>query len=146
MKGHIMPTVSDLGESKFLKKNDVEPPVNVTIVRYESINVGLESGPPEMKWCLHFQELPKPLVLNKTNGQLIAHYLNTEDFDGWIGKQVQLYNDPTIAFQGRLTGGIRIRLAQQSQFTPDHNLAPRTDEQGPLPTEPGGRLPGDAIQ
>jgi hypothetical protein len=118
-----MPSVNDLGESKFLKKNDVDQPVNVTIKSYEQLDVGMENA-KELKWCLHFHELDKPLVLNKTNGQLIALFTGTEDFDGWLEKKVQLYNDPTIAFQGKLVGGIRIRQAQQSQFTPDNNLAP----------------------
>lgn len=104
-----MPTTQDLKSSKFLTKHDVEPPVLVTIQSYEELNVAMESQAPEMKWTLSFKELDKPLVLNMTNGQLIEMITSSEDFDDWIGKQIVLYNDKTVSFAGKITGGIRVR-------------------------------------
>lgn len=106
-----MPNVNDLKSSKFLKKEDVEPPVKVTIKGYEEVNVAMENQVPEMKWSLTFEEDLKPLVLNHTNGQLISAipYIKSGDFDDWIGKEIVLYNDDKIMFGGKLTGGIRVR-------------------------------------
>lgn len=104
-----MPRVSDLKDSKFLTKSDVEPPMVATIKGYEQINVALESQAPEPKWCLHFKELDKPLVLNWTNGQHLEQITGSDDFDNWIGQKVVLYNDKNISFAGKITGGIRVR-------------------------------------
>lgn len=104
-----MPNVNDLKQSKFLTKNDVEPDILVTIKSYEQVNVALETQAPEEKYVLSFEELEKPLVLNMTNGMLIAAITGSEDFDAWIGKKVVLYNDRTVSFAGKITGGIRVR-------------------------------------
>jgi hypothetical protein len=104
-----MPNINDLKKSKFLTKIDVEPAILCTIRGYDSVNVAQEGAPPDEKWALHFNELDKPLVLNSTNGQIIAAFTGSEDFDGWIGKQVVLYFDPNVSFGGKLTGGIRCR-------------------------------------
>lgn len=109
-----MPKVSDLKSSKFLTKHDVEPEVVVTIDSYEELDVSMESQAPEMKWCLYFKQFEKPLVLNSTNGQLIEAILGSDDFDDWIGQQVVLYNDPTVSFGGKLTGGIRVKAKRQT--------------------------------
>lgn len=140
-----MPTVNDLKSSKFLTKHDVEPPVLVTIQSYEELNVAMESQAPEMKWTLSFKELDKPLVLNMTNGQLIEIITGSEDFDNWIGKQIVLYNDKTVSFAGKITGGIRVRAqnvikqaattAQGGQPNPDYvgdNPPPPTDDDVPF--------------
>lgn len=104
-----MPNLSDLKQSKFLRKNDVEPPLLVTVQSYEQINVAQEDAPEEMKWCLWFSELDKPLVLNQTNGNIMAQIAGSEEFDAWIGKEVEIYFDPTVSFGGQLKGGIRLR-------------------------------------
>lgn len=112
-----MPKVSDLKQSKYLTKEDVAPAILVTITSYDYVNVALESQAPEMKYVLLFKEADKPLVLNQTNGQLIAIITGTDDFDGWIGRKIVLYNDPTISFAGKVTGGIRVR-APKGQAAP----------------------------
>lgn len=104
-----MPRVSDLKQSKYLTKEDCTPPILVTISGYEQVNVAMENQAPEMKWALMFDEAEKPLVLNQTNGQIISVIAGSDDFDDWIGKKIVLYNDPTIAFAGKVTGGIRVR-------------------------------------
>ena len=104
-----MPNVNDLKTSKFLKKEDVTPPVRVTVKSYENVNVAMESQAPEMKWAIHFNELDKPLILNQTNGTLLQMITGSGEFDDWIGKTVELFNDQSIMFAGKLTGGIRVR-------------------------------------
>lgn len=126
-----MPSVNDLKQSKFLTKADVIPPVLVTIRGYEQVNVAKDGVEPENKWALQFDELEKPLVLNSTNGQIIAAITGSEDFDGWIGHKVVLYNDPNISFGGKLTGGIRCR-------------APRNQAPAPAPAPQNAPRPAQA--
>lgn len=107
--------ISELKTSRFLTKEEVETPITVTIVDCVQDNVAPGDQPAELKWTLTFEGNVKPLVLNNTNGQLIAHYLGSPESDDWSGKQVTLYNDPTVTFAGKMTGGIRVRAAEQSQ-------------------------------
>jgi hypothetical protein len=99
-------------ESKFLKKEDVENDVTATIVAIAQADVSLPGAPPEMKWAAHFKQLAKPAILNSTNLQLLARILGSDNSDDWIGRDVILYNDPNVSFQGKLTGGIRVRQVQ----------------------------------
>ncbi len=115
--------INDLKESKYLKKTDVEPPILVTIARITQENLAQQGQEPEMKYVLHFAEDLKPMVLNSTNGQLIAMVLGSEETDDWNGKQIVLYNDPNVSFAGKLTGGIRAR-AKKTQTVETENPAP----------------------
>lgn len=107
-----MPKISEMRESKFLKKEDVGRGALVTIASCQQHNVAMEGASPEQKWTLSFQELDKPLVLNSTNIQLCAQICGSEDTDHWIGKRVVLYTDPNVSYQGKLIGGIRVRAAK----------------------------------
>jgi hypothetical protein len=122
-----MPTISDLKQSKFLTKSDVTPPVLATIRGYEQLNVAKEGAPVEEKYVLHFNQFEKPLVLNSTNGQIIASITKSEDFDGWVGKTIVLYFDPNVSFGGKLTGGIRVRAPKEGAKIPTAPSEPVDD-------------------
>lgn len=127
-----MPNIHDLKKSSFLTKMDVTPPILVTIRGYEQVNVAKEGAPPDEKYALNFNECEKPMVLNSTNGQIIASITGSEDFSDWIGKQIVLYNDPNISFGGKLTGGIRARAPRnQPKPAPASVAAP-----APAPAAP----------
>ena len=116
-----MPNISVLKNSKFLKKEDCEPPVLVTISHVSEENIAQEGAPSELKWCLHFNEFDKPMVLNSTNGQLIARITGTEEMEEWTGRKIVLFHDSNVSFGGKLIGGIRVRApknqsANSSQF------------------------------
>lgn len=101
--------ISEMKSSKFLKKEDCGEGIICTISGISQEDVSKEGADPELKWCLHFVNLDKPLVLNATNLQLLAKFLGSEETDDWEGKRIVLYNDPSISFSGKLTGGIRVR-------------------------------------
>ena len=101
--------ISALKQSKFLTRNDVGSGVLVTIRDVFQDNVAKEGAPEEMKWCLSFVEIEKPMVLNSTNGQLIAQITKSEETDTRPGHKIVLYDDPTVSFGGKLVGGIRVR-------------------------------------
>ena len=114
-----MPRVSDMIESKFLKKEDVggERGMLVTIAGVKQANVAMQGADPEMKWTLTFQELDKPMVLNSTNIHMCAKACGSEETDDWAGKKLVLYEDPNVSFGGKLVGGIRVR-APRTQAAP----------------------------
>ena len=113
-----MPNVNDLKNSKFLAKEDVEPDVLVTIESYEEVDVSMDDKPTQNKWVLHFREMDKPMVLNKTNGMLIESIIGSGEFDDWVGKKIVLYNDKSVMFAGEFTGGIRVRVDKRTAPTP----------------------------
>jgi hypothetical protein len=104
-----MPRVSEMRESKFLKQSDVGGGILVTITGCEQHNVAMQGADPEMKWCLTFQEVEKPLVLNGINAQLCEKVCNSDNSDDWVGHKIVLYTDPNVAFGGKIVGGIRVR-------------------------------------
>lgn len=104
-----MPKTHEMRESNFLKKEDVGKGALGTIAGVLKKNVAMEGAAPEMKWCLTFRELDKPLVLNATNIQLCEQICGSDDTDDWVGKAVVLYTDPNVSYAGKLVGGIRVR-------------------------------------
>ena len=104
-----MPKISEMRESKFLKKEDVGAGMLMTVEAVEQHNVAKEGAEHEMKWCMTFLESDKPLVLNSTNIQVCAKVFNSEDTDEWTGKKIVLYTDPNVSYAGKVVGGIRVR-------------------------------------
>jgi len=113
-----MPKISEMRESKFLKKEDVGRGALGTIERCSQMNVAMEGAGQELKWCLSFTDIDKPLVLNGTNIQLCAQICGSEDTDHWIGKRIVLYTDPTVMYAGKMVGGIRVRAPKASAPPP----------------------------
>lgn len=105
-----MPNINQMIESKYLKQADVDGEVEVTIIKIGQINVAREDEQPEMKWAMKLKELPKPMVLNSTNIQLLAKACGSEQSEEWIGKKVTIYADPNVSFGGKLVGGLRVKL------------------------------------
>ncbi len=114
--------ISQLKQSKFLTRGDVAKPVLVTIQEIFQDNVAKEGAPEELKWCIAFPELEKPMVLNSTNGQIIAQITKSEDTDSWAGHKIVLYDDPTVSFGGKLTGGIRVRAPRNQPAPAAHGI------------------------
>jgi hypothetical protein len=100
---------SEMRESKFLKQGDVGAGVLMTVRGVNPHNVAKEGAEPENKWCLEVEESDKPLVLNSINIQLCEKVFGSDDTDNWVGKQIVLYTDPNVSYQGKVTGGIRVR-------------------------------------
>lgn len=141
--------ISQLKQSKFLTRADVGKGMLVTIREVFQENVAKEGAPEELRWCLSFDEAEKPMVLNSTNGQIIAAITKSEDTDNWPGHKIVLYDDPNVSFGGKLVGGIRCRAPKQSQTSttpapthgvmgkPTHRPAPAAPTPAPetLPAE-----------
>ena len=119
--------VNDLKKSKFLTQRDVNQPMLVIIESYEEVDVAREGAEPEMRWALNFQGIDKPMILNSTNGQIIAAIAGSDDSDDWIGKEVVVYQDPNIFFGGKRVGGIRVRAPKKKTTNPQQKTETEDD-------------------
>jgi len=97
--------------SKYLGKADVgEDGILVTIKGFRVETLESDDGNEE-KTVMHFLEDVKPMVLNRTNSQLVGVCTGAKTAGEAKGKQIVVYNDPTISFGGKITGGLRIKKA-----------------------------------
>ena len=126
--------VNQLKQSNFLTRHDVGKGMLVTIkgdVFQE--NVAKSGAPEELRYCIEFEEAEKPMVLNSTNGQIIAGITGSQESTAWAGHKIVLFDDPTVSFGGKLVGGIRVRAPrnQPSKAQPKPEPQPRvpTDEE-----------------
>jgi len=98
----------NFSEGSYLKAADIPQPVVATI---QAANMEtIQQGEPT-KVVVSFAELTKPLVLNKTNGNIIVQ-LYSDDTESWLGRPVEVYAT-TTSFQGRQVACIRVRQPQQ---------------------------------
>ena len=98
--------------SPWLSISDVPHDTVATIAKVTMEEVGREF---ERKFAVTFQARDmKPMLLNKTNMRILVTLYGT-DTDGWLGKQVVVYNDPNVIFGGQLVGGLRLKAVQQSR-------------------------------
>lgn len=117
-----MPRINEMAESKFIKKEDCDPPILVTVTQAVQHDVSMQNDPTEMKWCLEFAETTKPLVLNMTHMRQIEAITGSDNTDDWIGKKLVLFLDPNVTYGGKITGGTRVRAPKQQaqqQVPPD---------------------------
>jgi len=101
-----MPKVSEMIVSKFLRKEDIEEDLVVTIKTVTLEQMPGDSG--EQRWALHFRELPKSMVLNTTTIRVLEKAYGV-DSDDWTGKKVTLFVDEGVTFKGQVVGGLRLR-------------------------------------
>lgn len=118
------------GKSDYLKQSDVgEDGVICTVKGFKQEELETDEG-KEMKVILYFVEDIKPMVLNKTNAQLLAIATGAKVAGDAKGKQIIVYADPTVSFGGKVTGGLRIRKHSTAQAA-----APRQAKNDPFSDE-----------
>jgi hypothetical protein len=100
-----MPEINDMLESNYIKKEDLKQPTRLTVSGCERKDVGQENR-PEFKWVVSFEGKFKPLILNVTNTKAFFAALG-KNSDDWNGKQIVLFNDQSVMYQGD-AGGIRV--------------------------------------
>lgn len=128
-----MARLEDMLESNYIQKTDLKQPTRLTVAGCERKDVGQE-GKPEMKWVVSFDGGWKPLILNVTNTNAFFGTLG-DDSDEWRGKQIVLFNDQSVEYQGK-RGGIRVyqqmevadAAPPQSQFDQNNNLNPPVED------------------
>ena len=102
-------------KSKYFSKEDATPEVLVEIAYMDQQEVE-DNGVVELCPVLHFNGDYKPLILNMTNRELLKFATGMNTVDDVRGQQVILWNDETIMFGGKMTGGTRIKkVPEQSR-------------------------------
>jgi len=91
---------------KYLAKTDVDYAGAVaTMSKVTNEPVGPEM---EIRPILYFLgDTLKPMVLNKTNIKIMVAMFGPES-TSWYGQQINVFNDPTVSFNGS-QGGLRVR-------------------------------------
>lgn len=90
--------VADLGNKEHL--------VQIEAIKQEAIG---QDGDQKPKLVAYFRGRSKGLVLNDTNLEVLELGFGP-DTDDAIGGQTVLFVDPDVRFEGKKTGGIRIKL------------------------------------
>jgi len=121
-----MPKVSDMIQSKFLRKEDFDEDRIMTIRGVKLEDMPGDDG--QKKWVLYFREEAKGMALNVTTIRVLEKAFG-DDSDQWVGKKVKVYVDPNVSFGGRVVGGLRLM--------PPKNTASRA----PAPPPPEERAP-----
>jgi hypothetical protein len=95
--------------SKYLSKDDVGEDGVILTIKGFKVEVLKNDDGEEEKTVMYFEEDYKPMVLNRTNSQLVGVATNAKTAGEARGKQIVVYNDPTVSFGGKITGGLRVK-------------------------------------
>jgi hypothetical protein len=109
-----MPTASDYFQtpaSKYFRAGDFTKELVGTIRSVDRTEFKNDDGSAAAKPVLNFQDLPKALVLNKTNFTALSLMFG-EDADGWVGEKVALYPS-CVDFKGKTMPTIKVRRPQK---------------------------------
>ena len=104
-------------KSNYVQKSDVDPPILVTIAHVAEEDVSMTDQPAEMKYVIHFEQDVKPWVPGIQMLEMIHQIAGDGDVDHWDSAyrldkglpvlKIVLWCDPTVAFRGKVVGGIR---------------------------------------
>ena len=127
-----MANINEMFAGKYLGAVDIDEDMDVTIIGESEVEVTNE-GRKEMKFCLHFKELDKPMILNKTNAKAIAQVLGSANTEDWVGQRVTLYVATVDSF-GKQVEAVRVKLrapkaaAAMKDLTRRANVNTQNDE------------------
>lgn len=101
--------VSEMFESKYLKKEDLKGPVVAIISNVTMEMLKDQSGVQKKKGILHLAggQL-KPIILNVGNTKTLTNLYGTET-NNWLGKPIEIYVNPAVEMGGQMVGGLRLR-------------------------------------
>jgi hypothetical protein len=106
----------DAFPSKFLRSADVKIRPLVVIVSHVEMQL-VGQGPDQVrKPVLIFEDEAKPMVLNRTNFEILEGVLG--DSDNWSGHRVKISCGPT-KFQGKTVDGLRVAAARTAVKPPE---------------------------
>lgn len=98
--------------TKYLSKEDIKAPTIGVIARVVNETLG-QGDDQEIKPVMYFSGgVDKPMVVNATNWINVESVYGDES-DNWIGKQIEVWVDPSVSFGGKRIGGLRLRAPAQ---------------------------------
>ena len=97
--------------SPYVRTVDVKEPVTLVLEAVEEQEIGAEDD-RKKKLVAYFDKLEQGVVLgSKAVLGFFAEEFG-EDTDDWIGQTVVMFNEKSITFKGKRTGGIRFKLPE----------------------------------
>jgi len=96
----------DVYGGNWLEKEDIGN--RQVVVTIESVSVH-EMNDGKRKAALHFVGKEKALLVNVTNASCIEAITGTDEMDNWAGTRIVLFSDPSVMFQGKRVGGLRVK-------------------------------------
>jgi hypothetical protein len=103
-----MGSIKKFTKSQWIKKEDVlamTPAQRRTrIERIDEEQVG-----DDMRYVAYLDGIPKGWPLNATALQELQDMTGSGDTDDFAGTAIELYVDPSVTFQGKRVGGIKLR-------------------------------------
>lgn len=102
-------TTSDYIKKEQIKVGDA---LVLTIAGHQREVVGKDKEAKNV-WTLTFEECEERLILNKTNATILAEAFDSWEMDDWTGKQIELYNNPSVMFSGKKVGGLSVRAHKE---------------------------------
>jgi hypothetical protein len=98
----------DVYPSKYLKASDL-PEEGTQSAIIEKVTIEEIGMKKDRKPVIHFSNLDKSFVCNKTNWNTISKNTGSDDSDDWIGKSINIYR-AEVEFQGDMVEAIRVKL------------------------------------
>ncbi len=111
--------IGSVFKGDYLKAADLGKGERLNLTISEVIMAELDDGE---KAVVHFKNIEKGLVLNKTNANMITEIAGTDETDEWDGIKVCLYSTK-VDFQGKRVDALRVDY-------PDSNRPPMTNANG----------------
>jgi hypothetical protein len=101
--------------SRYITQDEVREKGGLRVTVDETVkeNVALQGEKPRIRPVIHFTDHDKSFVCNATNAEIIFDQTGTVDSDDWVGVVLELGVDPSVAFGGKVTGGIRVTSAKR---------------------------------
>jgi hypothetical protein len=135
-----MPNVDDhFPKSGRFSAKDWDEPGDLRL-QISHVDYGVSISLDKTADVVHFVNDGRQLVLSPTTARAIAK-LHGKEMDMWGGKQITLYLDPDVEFNGKKTGGVRVRDGAASGngsdtavvVTPPPRQPPRPDFDDEIP-------------
>ena len=114
---------------KWLKPDDVDPPVVTTIKTAVEEDIKGLDGKEQRKVVLYFAKKLKPLPLNRTNFESVMDISGETDSDNFGGTKIELFKQPNVRGPNGLTDGVRIRAPGVT--VKPKKAAPKGDDEKP---------------
>lgn len=106
------------GDGAYLKKTDATEPMRLTVAKTFEDKVAAPGKPAQERLVASFRETPKKLIINQTNGAVLAKLSGSDDPAKWAGTVVEVFLDADVAFAGQKVGGIRLRRPTSATSDP----------------------------
>ena len=92
----------------YLKTEDIKSETSVTVKEVKTEEIGRDKDAKD-KLVVYFDELDKPLALNKVNAEALAEISESREIEDWVNTKCILYVDKNVMFGSKRVGGVRIK-------------------------------------